>query len=361
MRRLWTLDFSVDDGLDGGELIVREGVCGGGHREFSIEARVCGPSPGSSVELELGPGLCLVEGERSQPSRGGAGSPNWRVAADAAPGRFRYSVGLRSREGLAVSLQSRDVVAVACGRTEFDPAEHGFAFGNRADLFGRPRPPRSVFDRTFQGGPDLLRSRLFDGLYESVFQTGLCTGMARAASWFAAVKDAGRAVDRTTEDVETREIIQLLHGRQLSDRALLSSAFALLTSGPRKVFRKFREQVLTAGRSPIAIDVGIPKVTRSDFLRAVVRQGHTVVPYAYRLLPDRIAQIYVYDPVYPSDRQDGRRPIIEIDLVRNSYGYREWSSGNPADPTTILGVPLSAYAGGRTAYIAGIAALLGFS
>ena len=308
MRRLWTLDFSVDDGLDGGELIVREGVDGGGRPEFSVEARVIAPSRGSSVELELGPGLCLLEGERRQPSCDEAGNPNWRVAAPAAPGRFRYSVNLRSWDGPAVSSESRDVVAVACGRIEFDPAEDGFAFSNTADLFGRPRPPRSVFDRTFRGGPDLLRSRLFDGLYESVFQTGLCTGMARAASWFAAVKDAGRAVDRTTEDVETREIIQLLHGRQLSDRALLSSAYALLTSGPRKVFRKFREQVLTASRSPIAIDVGIPKVTRSDFLRAVVRQGHTVVPYAYRLLPDDIAQIYVYDPVYPSDRQDGRRP-----------------------------------------------------
>ena len=255
-------------------------------------------------------------------------------------------------------------MAAACGRIELDPAEDGFAFGNRADLFGRPRPPRSVFDRTFQGGPSLLRSRLFDGLYESVFQTGLCTGMARAASWFAMAEGEKRAVDRTTEDAETREIIQLLHGRQLSDRALLSSGYALLTSGPRKVFRKFREQALTAGGSPIAIDVGIPKVTRTDFLRAVVRQGHTVVPYAYRLLPDGIAHIYVYDPVYPSDGRDGRdgpRPVIEIDLGRNSYGYRRWSSENPDDPTTILGVPLSAYAAGRTAYIAGIASLFGFS
>ena len=360
MRRLGTLDFSVDDSLDRGELIVREGVCGG-RPEFSIEARIRDPSRGSSVELQLGSRLCLVQGQRCQALSDGAGNPNWRVAASAAPGRFRYSVNLRSAEGLAVGSASRDVVAVACGRIEVDPAGDGFAFSNRADLFGRPRPPQSVFNRTFHGGPSLLRSRLFDGLYKSVFETGLCTGMARAASWFAAVEGAARAVDRTIDEVETREIIQLLHGRQLSDRALLSSACALLTSGPRKVFRKFREQALTEGRSPIAIDVGIPKVTRSDFLRAVVRQGHTVVPYAYRLLPDGIAQIYVYDPVFPSDRPDGPRLVIEIDLVRNSYSYRAWSSEDAADPTTILDVPLSAYAGGRTAYIAGIASLLGFS
>ena len=320
------------------------------------------PPRGSSVELELGPGLGLAEGEFSRALDRGANGLNWRVALQAAaPGRFQYSVNLRSREGQAVASESRDVTAVACGRIEFDPAEDGFAFDNRADLFGRARPPQRVFDRTFKGGPSLLRSRLFDGLYESVFQTGLCTGMARAASWFATADSAGRAVDRTTDDAETREIIQLLHGRQLSDRALLSSAYALLRGGPRKVFRKFREQALTAGRSPITIDVGVPKLTRSDFLRAVVRQGHTVVPYAYRLLPEGIAHIHVYDPVHASGRRSGEVPVIEIDLGRNSYAYRKWSSDNPADRTTMLGVPLSAYAGGRTAYIAGIASLLGLS
>ena len=69
----------------------------------------------------------------------------------------------------------------------------------------------------------------------------------------------------------------------------------------------------------------------------------------------------MYEPVFPSDRPDGPRLVIEIDLVRNSYSYRAWSSEDAADPTTILDVPLSAYAGGRTAYIAGIASLLGFS
>ena len=212
------------------------------------------------------------------------------------------------------------------------------------------------------GGPGLLRSRLFDGLYESVFQTGLCTGMARAASWFATADNAGRAINRTTDDAETRETIQLLHGRQLSDRALLSSAYALLTGGPRRVFRKFREQALTAGRSPMAIDVGVPKLTRSDFLRAVVRQGHTVVPYAYRLLAQRHrAYPCLRSRVWLGQTRDGEVPVIEIDLGRNSYVYRKWSSENPADRTTILGVPLSAYAGGRTAYIAGIASLFGLS
>ncbi len=362
IRKGRNLEFSVGDSLDRSELIVREGVDEDGPSEFSIEARVIDPPRGSSVELKLGSGLRLLEGELIRALDDGTNSLGWCVALRAAaPGRFRYSVNLRSREGQAVASEGRDVTAVACGRIEFDPAEDGFAFDNRADLFGRARPPQRVFDGTFEGGPSLLRSRLFDGLYESVFQTGLCTGMARAASWFATADNAGRAVDRTTDDDETREIIQLLHGRQLSDRALLSSAYALLTGGPRRVFRKFREQALTAGRSPIAIDVGVPKLTRSDFLRAVVRQGHTVVPYAYRLLPDGIAHIHVYDPVYASGRRDGEVPVIEIDLGRNSYVYRRWSSENPADRTTILGVPLSAYAGGRTAYIAGIASLFGLS
>jgi hypothetical protein len=250
---------------------------------------------------------------------------------------------------------------IVSGRTGFDPTDDGFVFSNKPDLFGSSRPPRSVFDRTFRGGVDLFQPRFFDGLYQSVFETGLCTGMARAALWFATVEGAGRVADRTTDDVETREIIQLLHGRQLTDRALLSSAYALLTSGPCKVFRKFREQVLIAERSPIAIDVGIPKVTRSDFLRAVVRQGHTVVPYAYQLLPDNLVRIDVYDPVFPPGRQSGQRLAIEIDLNKNRHRYRAWSSEEAANPTTILGVPLSAYTEGSTAYIAGLVSIAGLS
>ena len=165
IRKGRNLEFSVGDSLDRSELIVREGVDDDGPSEFSVEARVIDPPRGSSVELELGQGLRLAEGELSRALDHGTNSLGWCVALHAAaPGRFRYSVNLRSREGQAVASEGRDVTAVACGRIEFDPAEDGFAFDNRADLFGRARPPQRVFDRTFNGGPSLLRSRLFDGL-----------------------------------------------------------------------------------------------------------------------------------------------------------------------------------------------------
>ena len=359
------MDLSIEDGLLGREVFVGEGARASADSvrcvEFSVEASVREPSPGYSIGINLGSGLRLVEGERSQLLRDGATNLRWRVGVDvaAAPGRLRYSAALRSAKGRVVSSVTRDVNTVAVGRTVFDPAVDGFAFSNKPGLFGSSLPPRSVFDGTYRGGLNLYRSKLYEGLYHSVFQAGLCTGMARAALWLATSERLGKAADRTADDEATREIIQLLHGRQLSDRALLSSAYAILFCGPRKTFRKFREQVLTAGRSPIAIDVGVPKVTRTDFLRAVVRQGHTVVPYAYELRPGNRARIYVYDPVFPSVALCEERLAIEIDLAANSYRYRGWSSDDSENRTTILGVPLSAYTDGTTAYIASLAAMVG--
>jgi hypothetical protein len=149
------VDLSVADGLKGREIVVHEGVhaaTGGGRPpEFTIEASVRDPSPGSSVGLELASGLVLVEGERGQALDDGLAIRRWTVALDEAarPGRLRYSITVRSRERLVVGSVSRDVTVVMRGRTGFDRADDGFAFGNRADLFGPSRPTRSVFDRTF--------------------------------------------------------------------------------------------------------------------------------------------------------------------------------------------------------------------
>jgi hypothetical protein len=65
--------------------------------------------------------------------------------------------------------------------------------------------------------------------------------------------------------------------------------------------------------------------------------------------------------VYPSDGQGKEPPAIEIDLKNNSYCYRGWSSEDAASPTTVRAVPLSAYTGGRTAYIASLASFVGLS
>src|SRR5690606_40380644 len=66
------------------------------------------------------------------------------------------------------------------------------------------------------------------------------------------------------------------------DRALLSSLYWFLRASPTAAYRAVRDDFLRTGKSLRALDIGVPKPWRRDIARAVVRQGHTIVPFRDR-------------------------------------------------------------------------------
>ncbi|MDP6349224.1 MAG: hypothetical protein QGG58_05480 [Chloroflexota bacterium] len=320
-------------------------------------ARNC-PS-GSQLDLELPAGMYLAEGQR--PDRAALdGTPtSWEVRLDprAAPERLNYRVRLLGPTGPLASTR-RMVVTTVHGATGFDPARDGFSFSNSTEVFGTIRPPRPVFARSFAGGwRGPLAERLFHRTYASIFGAGLCTGMAMAALQLFA-QDEPPAAERGALDTETRVLIQTLHGRQLGDAALTRAGLDLLRNSPRRVFDALRRATLDPGRQPLALHVGVPVLWRRDFLSAVVGQGHTVVPHTYRITPDGIAEVAVYDPAFPVGEGRPAPPPLRIDLASDSYSYRHWSSGDPDNRTTITRAMLGAYAGRRARVLAGIGSLV---
>ena len=170
--------------------------------------------------------------------------------------------------------------------------------------------------------------------------------------------DETPAAKRGALDTETRVLIQTMHGRQLSDAALARAGVDLLRNSPRRVFEGLRRATLDPGRDPVALHVGVPVLWRRDFLSAVVGQGHTVVPHSYRITPDAIAEVAVYDPAFPVGEGKPAPPLLRIDLVGDSYSYRHWSSGDPENRTTITRATLGAYAGRRARVLAGMGSLV---
>jgi hypothetical protein len=146
------------------------------------------------------------------------------------------------------------------------------------------------------------------------------------------------------------------HGRQLTDRALLASIPWFLWPSPRRALARFRRDLLTRGDSDVCFDIDVPKPWRRDIVQALVRQGHTVVPYALHQPDATRAEVHVYDPNYP-DEPEAERSVITFDLVRNRYGYRSLVDLNDHS-TTVVAVRQSAYAQGRTAILASVASLL---
>lgn len=250
------------------------------------------------------------------------------------------------------------------GHTGFDPALNGYDFVNTAEAYGTVELNRGLFDRTFSLVLD--RKRFYYKMYRDILgatqdengtivanaplSTGLCTGMVRSALQFFLEEVSPPAAQRTPAG-ETLEQIKLLHGRQLTDRALLNAARWLVWGGPRRVFFTFRDAVISGYRDPLAFDIGVPTLRRKDFLRAVQAEGHTVIPYAFRQNGSQ-AEISIYDPNYP-----GMEGLIQFDLAKNSYYYtdRYQSVRANGETTTIVAVPQSAYQKGRTALLASLA------
>ena len=316
--------------------------------------------PGSEVVLHLPAGLYLAAGQRADRGAIDGVETTWDLKLDprAAPGGGSYGVRLVGPSGPLASTR-RTIITTVHGAAGFDPSRNGFPFPNASNLFGNTRPPLTVFTRSFTGGWRGPFSRhVFTRIYDSIFSSGLCTGMAMAALQLATDSTVVPAAERTPLDQETRVLIQTMHGRQLSDAALLRAGLDLVRNNPRRVFRALRHSILRPAAVPVAFHVGVPVLFRRDFFRAVVRQGHTVVPHSYRITPDRIAEVAVYDPAFPPGPNNPSPPILRIDLAGDVYSYRDWSSDNPENRTTLTLAPLTAYSGRRSRVIASVSSLL---
>jgi hypothetical protein len=240
-------------------------------------------------------------------------------------------------------------------RTTFDPEQHAFPERNSARAIGEVGPRRDVFEETFSHLPPPLDDLLFGGLYADIVQLraegdhrgGLCSGMARWAGLRAL-----RGETSLPEQAESIRQICVLHGRQLTDRALFASLRWFLRGSPRAAYEAVRHDALTGGRSLRALDIGVPKPWRRDIARAVVREGHTIVPFHIRQESPRLAYIDCYDP-------NRAREIhtIELHLDTNRYSYRNKVSLDDGG-VGMIAVPHSVYARPGSAIVATAGSLL---
>ncbi|HEX7102772.1 MAG TPA: hypothetical protein VF201_09020 [Nitrolancea sp.] len=237
------------------------------------------------------------------------------------------------------------------GTSQFVPAQDAFPEENSVSGWGIVTPREEIFQRTYQSA--LFPKALFDGLYRSIvfiggnlhgYGGGLCTGMARAAL------ERSLGGSRDASDLDQ---VLLWHGRQLTDRALLASAGWFLLPSPGRAFDAFKRDFLRTGETRRCFDIDVPKPWRRDIVSALQREGHTVVPYAFRQADPGRADVSVYDPNDPHGSMAGNA-VMTFDLVRNTYAYRGLVSLDD-HRTTVIAVDQSAYRRGRTAFLTGLA------
>lgn len=286
------------------------------------------------------------------------GALRWRVR----PGRIDFDAPQRFRvtspndERLAAEVEVRVDLAL---RSALDVRGVVLPQRNRATELGEVDPSRAIFDRTFRWMPEPLRRLLFTGIYGDIVflhsqgrRGGLCSGMAR---WTLAralgdepePRDLAHAVER----------IQLYHGRQMKDRALLSAAPWFLRGSPRAAFRAVRDDLLATGRTDRALDIAVPKLWRRDLASALVGEGHTVVPYELRQEGVTRGEIEVYDPNHPGAVDASEPRVIALDLVKNRYAYGKLVAPEQRN-VGIIAVRQRAYEGPGTALLATLGSLL---
>ncbi|MCX2727300.1 hypothetical protein OO015_07285 [Thermomicrobium sp. 4228-Ro] len=284
---------------------------------------------------------------------------NWRVLPGGSREWLVFPAGIpsfpvvlrvvRPEAGQQTVVAESPVPVVFCGRNRFDPGRDRLPWANRLDDLGTVDPDSRHFRATFRFA---LAPRLFfRGLYSEVVglrrlpdgrvSGGLCTGLSRVA--------LARALGQLEEPEGLRDLVLVLHGRQLSDRALLAGLPWFLFPSPRRAYRAFVNDLLERGWSERCFDINVPRPWRRDVIRALLGQGHTVVPYAFCQRDADQAQVWVYDPNIP-DQADAS--IVTFDLRRDRYRYPPLAVDERR--TTVVAVPLEAYLRGRTAILASL-------
>jgi hypothetical protein len=240
--------------------------------------------------------------------------------------------------------------------TTFEPKLHAVPFPNRASAIGDVTPTGRMMRRTYVGMRGALGNALYAGLYRNIVylraegptRGGLCTGMAR---WAIACSQG------EVEQPPTVEEIALYHGRQLNDRALLASLSWFLRASPRAAFEAVRADALRDGVTRRALDVAVPKPWRRDLPRALVQEGHTVVPFRVRQMSPEVAFLDVYDPNRPPEGDELNVQTIEFKLRENRYSYRHLASFDDGR-IGMIAAPQAAYATPGTAYLAALGSAL---
>jgi hypothetical protein len=239
-------------------------------------------------------------------------------------------------------------------RSSFDPARYALPLRNRASELGEVNPRPDIFERTVRLLPKRMKRLLYRGLYSDIVflrakgkhRGGMCSGMAR---WAIA---RGLGQEPAPPSVEAAvERIQLYHGRQLRDLALLSALPWFLRGSPKAAYQAVRADLLREGITDRALDIAVPKLWRLDLVQALVAEGHTVVPYRLRQFGADRAELEVYDPNHPSAIGSDQPRTIHFDLAKNRYAY-----GTLVEPDQtnvgIIAVRQMAYATPGTAFIA---------
>lgn len=245
-------------------------------------------------------------------------------------------------------------------RSSFDPVRYALPLRNRASDLGEISPRRDIFERTVRLLPEPLKRLLFCGLYsdivflkrEGTHRGGMCSGMAR----WAIARGLGQEPDPPSVDAAV-ERIQLYHGRQLRDLALLSAVPWFLRGSPKAAYEAVRRDLLRVGISDRALDVAIPKPWRLDLAQALVAEGHTVVPYRLRQHGADTAELEVYDPNHPAAIGSDAPRTIHFDLARNRYAYGTLVALEQTN-VGMIAVRQRAYAQPGTSFIATLGSLV---
>ena len=358
------VELVVSDNLSDSEIGVRDSLHPS-QRQLLVDPIIITalPSncpPTSELVLQLPVGLYLASGQHAYREVVDGSETAWEVTLDprAAPARLTYTVRLQAPSG-PLATTRRTIVATIHGATGFEPSRDGFSFVDSPHLFGTVEPTRAIFTRSFSVGlHSLVSRRVFDRIYRRIFRCGARTGLAMTALWVFVHRTNASPRDVSSPDQNTRVLIDTLHGRQLSDAALLRSGVDLVRNSPAAIFQELRRATLKPAKHAVAFNVGIPIIYRRDFFRVVMHQGHTIVPYSYRIVPGKIAEIAVYDPASLTDGDISPAPLLCIDLSQDTYVYGSWSSLKPGNRTTITLARLSTYCRSRSFIIASLVSLV---
>lgn len=326
---------------------------------FGVFARATAAPADSYLVIDLPRGFYLPEDDLGERDARVDVEVGWQVEVAPEPDPTRGAIAIRlvCRKATMASTQLQ-VSTLVEGRGDFDPERDAFPFDAAPHLFGTPRPPRDVFDMTFRRG---LRAPLgwllYRGLYRRLFSAGIAGGVARAALTLAADgHGAPRPSSRRLLDRETRELVQIMHGRQLGDGPVRALRRWIARASPAAVFRAVRADLLSGRPQRLAIDVGLPQGAPWSVFAAMVRPHATVVPFQYRVAPNGTAILDVYDPAHPGDPANN---VLHIDLAIDRYEYRDWASETPSGPTVLAALEHEPFTTPQSTVQAGIAQLLG--